>query len=321
MGTIPDWLSKLWARMLQDYQVRFDVRESARFLRQFIDSLLILLAAWVLIWITKALIRRFERRIDRIHGADHRRRVDTILSLLVSALKYTIYFTCTFWILSTWGINTESLLVGTAVVGAAIGFGSQGLVQDVITGLSMLAEDQLSVGDFVEIAGKSGAVEEVGLRVVKIRDAAGVQHVIFNRTINMVSNFTAGAVQAWVDISLESAQDSDKAVSAAEKICRDMADELPNFPRAPKVVGLRSSSTGEFYLRIDAVVLPNQDAVLSTHFADRIKSAFAAQGIKIPNDRIRVAISSELFRQAMQRGKRSGKFPAPQGKPAGDALV
>ncbi len=321
MSGILDWLSKLWARMVQDYELKFDIRETSRCLRQLIDSLLILVAAWVLVWLTKALIRSFERRIDRIRGADHRRRIETILSLLFSALKYAVYICCTFWILSAWGINTDSLLVGTAVIGAAIGFGAQGIVQDVITGLSMLAEDQLSVGDFVEIAGKTGAVEEVGLRVVKIRDATGAQHVIFNRTVTMVSNFTAGAVQASVDISLESAQDGDKAVSIAEKICRDMADELPHFPRPPAVVGVRSSSTGELYLRIDVVVLPKQEIVLRTHFADRIKSAFAAQGIKIPNDRIRVAISSELFRQAMERGRRSGMSTVPLVRPAGDAPV
>jgi small-conductance mechanosensitive channel len=311
MSRLLDWFSRLWERLVADYQQKLEVKESSHYFHHAIDSLLIVLGAWLLIRILRYFVLRFERRVDRIHGAGYRRRIETITSLTRSIFRYAVYVGCTFWIMSEWGVNTDSLLVGTAVIGAAIGFGAQGIVQDVITGLSMLAEDQLSVGDFVEIAGKTGAVEEVGLRVIKIRDALGAQHVIFNRMINMVSNFTAGAVQAWVDVSLESAADEKKAVAVAEKICLDMAAELPHFPRPPMVEGVRSSSTGEIFLRIDAVVLPKQEVVLRTHFPERIRSAFAAQGIIIARDRIRVIISSELFKQAMNRGKQSGVFEAP----------
>ena len=146
--------------------------------------------------------------------------------------------------------------------------------------------------------------------MIKIRDALGAQHVIFNRMINMVSNFTAGVVQAWVDISLDSSENTDGAVKIAEKICSDMSGELPHFPRPPMVDGVRTTSTGETFLRIDVVVLPKQEIVLRTHFPDRIRSAFAANGIKIPNDRIRVILSSELFKQAIQRGAQSGVLAA-----------
>jgi len=321
MNRLLDWLQRLWDRLYADYERKFDIKESSHYFHHFIDSLLIIFGAWLLIRVLRIFVRRFEQRVDRMHGAEYRRRIETITSLTRSAFRYAVYIGCTFWILTEWGVNTDSLLVGTAVIGAAIGFGAQGIVQDVITGLSMLAEDQLSVGDFVEIAGKTGAVEEVGLRVVKIRDALGAQHVIFNRMINMVSNFTAGMVQAWVDISLDGTQDAKTAVSVMEKICTDMAMELPHFPRPPMVEGVRTSSTGEIFLRIDAVVLPKQEVVLRTHFPDRIRSAFAAHGVKIAHDRIRVIISSELFRQAMERGKQSGILPSPTRSAVTETLV
>ncbi len=311
MSKIIDWFFRLYDHLVQDYERKLEVKQSSHYFHHAIDTMLIMLGAWLVIRILRYFVLRFERRVDRIHGSGYRRRIETITSLMRSAFRYAIYIGSAFWILSEWGVNTDSLLVGTAVIGAAIGFGAQGIVQDVITGLSMLAEDQLSVGDFVEIAGKTGAVEEVGLRVVKISDALGAQHVIFNRMINMVSNFTAGAVQAWVDVSLETTQNATEAVAVAEKICLDMAAELPHFPRAPMVEGVRSSSTGEIFLRIDAVVLPKQEVVLRTHFPDRIRSAFAANGITIPNNRIRVIISSDLFRQALERGKQSGILEVP----------
>ncbi len=306
MNKFSVWLGQLWDRLIENYFGNFDVREWALNVRVVINSLLILLVAWIAIKIVKFLIRRFERRVAHIHGVAYRQRIDTVVSLSFSSVKYAIYIACTATILAQWGVSTDSLLLGTAVLGAALGFGAQGIVQDVITGLSMLAEDQLSVGDFVEIAGKTGAVEEVGLRVVKIRDASGAQHVIFNRMINMVSNFTGGAVQAYVDIALDAEQDKDKAVAMAEKVCQDIAGELPHFPRAPLVEGVHNSSTGDMFLRIDAVVLPGQETVLRSHFIDRIRSVFAANEIKIPNDKIRVLIASDLFSQALERGKMSG---------------
>lgn len=319
MGNIGAWLSKLWDRLVQDYFGNFDVREWAHFFHHVINSVLAFFGAWALIHVAKFLIVRLERRVDRIHGSAYRRRIETITSLMFSVVKYALYAACVIWILSEWGINTESLVVGTAVVGAAFGFGCQGIVQDIITGLSMLAEEQLSVGDFVEISGKSGAVEEVGLRVVKIRDALGVQHVIFNRTITMVSNFTSGMVEAQVDVAVENAQAGEKGVIVAERVCQDITGELPFFPSAPIVEGVRSSSTGDVYVRIAAVVLPKQDLVLRTHFSERLRSAFAAAGIKIPNDRVRITFVSNLFQEAVDRGKRSGVFAAPAARNAGKA--
>jgi len=305
------WLLKLWDRLVQDYFGNFDVREWARFSHHVINSALAFFLAWLLIRCAKFVIVRLEHRVDRIHGSAYRRRIETITSLMFSVVKYALYFSCIVWILGEWGVNTESLVVGTAVVGAALGFGCQGIVQDIITGLSMLAEEQLSVGDFVEISGKSGAVEEVGLRVVKIRDALGVQHVIFNRTITMVSNFTSGIVEAQVDVAVENAEAGERAAIVAERVCHDIAGELPFFPAAPIVEGVKSSSTGDVFVRIAAVVLPKQELVLRTHFAERLRSAFAAAGIKVPNDRVRISFVSNLFKEAVDRGKRSGVFAAP----------
>ncbi|HLX63305.1 MAG TPA: mechanosensitive ion channel domain-containing protein [Planctomycetota bacterium] len=305
------WLSKLWDKLLQDYFASFDVRAWAAFCHHVINSLLAFFLAWLLIRSAKFVIVRLERRVDLIHGSAHRRRIETITSLMFSVVKYALYFACLVWILGEWGVNTESLVVGTAVVGAALGFGCQGIVQDVITGLSMLAEGQLSVGDFVEINGKAGAVEEVGLRVIKIRDSFGVQHVIFNRTITVVSNFTSGRMAALVDVAVENAEAGEKAAIVAERVCHDIASELPFFPAAPIVEGVKSSSTGDVYVRISAVVLPKQDLVLRTSFSDRLRSAFAAAGIKIPGDRVRISFVSNLFKEAVDRGKRSGLFAAP----------
>jgi small conductance mechanosensitive channel len=234
--------------------------------------------------------------------------------LVASTIKYVVYIASALAILVVWGaVDPASLAFGSAAIGAAIGFGSQGLVQDIITGLSILAEDQLAVGDYVEVGGKAGVVEEIGLRVIKLRDHFGVQHVIFNRNIASVSNYTSGAVQAIVDISLEKAEDGDAARRVATKVCADMAAELPYFPDVPEVEGVRQSSTNDIFLRLHLRVLPQQQDTINQLFVDRIKRAFAGEKLVIPEGRVRVIIISDLFKRAIGRVKPSALPAAANG--------
>ena len=299
------WFGRLLDALSQDFAQRFTVQKCAHALHAFAEvmltSLLVIVLAYLVILLARRSLARLETRVENLHGALYRRRIETATSLIVSTIQYAVYIAAILGILAIWGVNTTSLAFGTAALGAAVGFGSQGLVQDVITGLSILAEDQLAVGDFVEIAGKSGAVEEVGLRVIKIRDHLGAQHVIFNRTITLVSNFTSGAVQAHVDISLQDAQSGEAATLVATKVCQDMSRELPYFVEMPVVEGIRESSTNDVFLRLNLKVFPQQDGVISTLFVERLKRAFAAAKIPIPENGIRVVILSDLFKKAVNR--------------------
>lgn len=300
------FFQRLWDRLLRDLDARFNAEQWAHSLQHLFDSLLILIVAILVIWVVRRVLRRLEKKVETVRGTPYRRRIETITSLVASTVKYTVYIVATMAILSVWGaVDSTSLAFGSAAVGAAIGFGAQGLVQDVITGLSILAEDQLAVGDYVEVGGKSGVVEEIGLRVIKLRDPLGVQHVIFNRTIALVSNFTAGAVQAFVDVSLEKMEDADAAKKVAGHVCEDLAAEVPYFPEVPTVEGVKKSSTKEVFLRIRLRVLPQQQSVINDVFVDRIKRAFAAENIVIPDGRVRVVIISDLFTKVIGKVKTS----------------
>jgi moderate conductance mechanosensitive channel len=295
------WLRRLWDRIAADYSERLDVSQWSVAVQHLFDSLLILLVASLVIWVVKRMLDRVALRFVSIRGNAHRRKINTINSLILSTIKYTVYIAALIAILAVWGVNTQGLIVGSAVIGAAVGFGSQGLVQDVITGLSILAEEQLAVGDYVEIAGKAGAVEEVGLRVVKLRDHLGVQHVIFNRTITLVSNYTTGSLNAVVDIMVENMAAAEQAKRVANQVCRDLARELPYFPELPQVEGVQQSSTGDVFLRLKLRVLPQQQDVIQTMFVDRLKRSFATAKLMIPDNGVRVFILSELFTKAIHK--------------------
>jgi len=310
VATIWDWLDRITQKIGMDLEQRLSPESWSMFFQHIVDTAVVILFASVVIWIARRAIRQATAPIQ-IRSAAHRRKIETFASLVFSTVKYVVYIAAVLWTLRIWGVDTQTLVVGSAVIGGAIGFGSQGLVQDIITGLSILAEEQLAVGDFVEISGKSGAVEEVGLRVVKIRDQFGVQHVIFNRTIGMVSNFTMGSVQAVVDVSLQGLEQAEQARAVATRVCTDLVREVPFFPMPPNIEGVIQSSTQDIFLRIHVRVLPQQQAAIQDHLVDRIKRAFAAEKVTIPDNRVRVVVLSELFTRAIRKA-----YTEPYVKPA-----
>lgn len=302
-----DWLQQLWEHLLKDLGGLVAPQHWALHVQRLCASLCIIVAGLLLIWLVRRVLRRMESRVERLRGIVQRRRIETVTSLVSSTVRYVVYIAAGLLILATWGlVETTTLALGSAAIGAAIGFGSQGLVQDVITGLSILAEDQLAVGDYVDLGGKAGVVEEIGLRVIKLRDHLGVQHIVFNRNIGSVSNFSSGAVQALVDVPLAKGEDSEAAQRLAAQVCRDMAAELPYFRDVPEVEGVRQSSTHDFFVRMHLRILPHQQDTVNALFVERVKSAFAAEKIVIPEGRVRVLIVSDLFNRAVSKAKSGG---------------
>ncbi len=122
-------------------------------------------------------------------------------------------------------ISTTSLLATAGIGGLAIGFGAQSLVKDIITGFFILLEDQYSVGDYIQTGSYDGVVEELGLRVTKLRAFSGELHIIPNSNIQIVTNKTRGAMRALVKVSIAYEEDIDKAIKVLQQTC----DEIKKF--------------------------------------------------------------------------------------------
>jgi moderate conductance mechanosensitive channel len=138
------------------------------------------------------LVRRLARRVTASTGFSRRSvRVETLRTVLTSALTVLIYVLSGAAILGELGVNVAALLAGVSILGLAISFGAQSLVKDVITGFFVLLEDQYGVGDVIRVngaAGLSGGVESLNLRVTVLRDLEGTAHVIPNSEIKTVSS-------------------------------------------------------------------------------------------------------------------------------------
>src|SRR5436305_8615071 len=180
---------------------------------------LVLLIAWLLEAIAARLMRLFRLYMERrIAAPDEVPRIETLARVFRYAAAVLIAVVAGSLVLGELGISVAPILATAGVAGVGIGFGAQSLVKDYFTGFFLLLEDQIRQGDVVEIAGKSGLVEEVTLRYVRLRDFDGHVHFVPNGEIKVVSNRTRGFAQAAVDVGVGYGVDIDLALGVMREV-------------------------------------------------------------------------------------------------------
>ncbi|MFW6022846.1 MAG: mechanosensitive ion channel family protein [Halanaerobiaceae bacterium] len=241
-------------------------------------SILIIIAAKILIKLGNKFI---EKVINNSDNADKIRRKNTLMLLLKSILKYVIYFFFLLIILSLFGIPVASLIAGAGILGLAIGFGAQSLVKDIINGFFIIFENQFSVGDYVEAAGKEGVVEELGLRTTNLRDFGGQIHIIPNGEIGQITNHS-GNMRVLVDVGITYEASIEQATEELNKLCRMISEEKAEVLReGPKVLGVQDLAGSSVVIRIMARVKPMQQWIMTRYIRQRVKEHLDEVGIDI----------------------------------------
>ncbi|MDI3508697.1 MAG: moderate conductance mechanosensitive channel [Clostridiales bacterium] len=247
-----------------------------------IGVLLTLIIAAIVIRSGNFIIQRvMEAQSKRKFPMDEK-RINTLIAILKSILRYAVYFIAIVTILDTLGVPVSSLIAAAGIGGLAIGFGAQNLVKDVITGFFILFEDQFAVGDYVSIDGITGTVQDIGLRVTKIQGFAGDVNIIPNGSIAKVANFTRGNNTAIVDVSVAYETDLDKAIAILEDVGQTMHEDRPEVQDTPQVLGVTELGDSGVTLRVIAKTLPMNQWAVERELRKRIKEAFEKEGIEIP---------------------------------------
>jgi small-conductance mechanosensitive channel len=158
-------------------------------------------------------------------------RLRTFQPMLRTALLCVIVTVVALTALSEIGVNVAPLLAGAGIVGIAIGFGSQKLVQDVITGLFLLLENVVQVGDNVTVSGLSGSVENVSIRTIRLRAGDGSVHIVPFSAVTTITNASRGAGNAAVAVNVAYKEDTDRAGQILKDIVAEMRRE-PEFKQA-----------------------------------------------------------------------------------------
>lgn len=212
-------------------------------------------------------------------------RERTLLPLLRRALVIVIAVLAVFVILSEIGVNITPLLAGASIIGLAIGFGSQSLVKDVISGIFLLIEDTLNVGDYVDVGGKSGTVEALSIRTLLLRDVAGDLHTIPFGTVDVITNMTKDYAYALVDVGISYREDSDAVMKLLQEIGTELAEDeaFKDGVAGPfEVFGVQDLADSSVNIRTRLKTKAGRQWSIRREFLRRVKRRFDAEGIEIP---------------------------------------
>ncbi|HZK70742.1 MAG TPA: mechanosensitive ion channel domain-containing protein, partial [Clostridia bacterium] len=165
------------------------------------------------------------------------RKLNTLSALVIRVLKYGVYIIAGVIILSDL-FNVKSVLAAAGIGGVALGFGAQSLVRDVISGFFIIIEDQFAVGDMITIDEMTGTVEQIELRISRIRNSNGDLHIIPNGEIKKVTNHSRGNKAAIIDIPIAYSSNMNKVLEIASRICEEFKYQDDVIIEAPKVVGI-----------------------------------------------------------------------------------
>lgn len=212
---------------------------------QILAAAAILAVAYVAVRVSGRLICRLFR-LTRIDAQKEK----TLQTLLTSATRYLIYIVALLMVLTAFGVEIGPLLAGLGIAGLALGFGAQSLVKDIITGFFIIFENQLNVGDFVEINGAvKGTVEEVGLRMTAIREWSGKKFYLANSEIKTIRNYNREELRAIVTATFPFSEDPKTVREVLTEACRQvrdayrehfLTDAAGNLIEEPQVYGVTS---------------------------------------------------------------------------------
>ncbi|MDU0204325.1 MULTISPECIES: mechanosensitive ion channel family protein [Paenibacillus] len=223
-----------------------------------VKIILIYVVARVCIKIADKTIAHMMAARDKSPLKFDRRRTNTIGSLIHNLIAYTVNLICIMLILGQVGLNLGPLLAGAGVLGLAIGFGAQSLVKDVITGFFIIFEDQFGVGDVIQIDSFKGTVEEIGIRVTRIKSWTGEVHIIPNGNIKQVTNFSTYNSLAVVDVTIPHHINIDDATQILKDTVKHVQELTEDIVKEPEVLGVQVVGTTDLKIRIIAECKPTR---------------------------------------------------------------
>ncbi len=202
----------------------------------------------------------------------------TISSLTTSALVFLLYFSAFGLILSEFGVSLKAYLASASILGLAIGFGSQGFVQDVVNGLTVVFSGLFDVGDMVEISGQTGTVKAFGMRFTVIENAFGAKVSIPNRTITNVVRYPRGYIRGLADITLpDNPQLAKQAEEKVTSIVNATFEQISGtFVYPPSIEGRIKTSSGKEFLRVKFRLWPGRGTPIETVFKQEVLYALKA---------------------------------------------
>jgi small conductance mechanosensitive channel len=238
-----------------------------------LETVTIIIFMWILNQILKFLVL-----LLTVRG----HRSETIGNLMISIIRYGSLIVAGFLILSAWGVETPTLLASAGILGLAISFGAQSLIEDVLSGLFLIFEKQFSVGDVIQIGDFRGMVTEIGIRTTKFEDVNGDIKTINNSDIRSAINTSSHLSPAFCDISITYGENLEKVETIIKNNLGKMKQEIPDIAEGPYYRGVQSLGDSGVVIRVFAKTEESKKYQVTRDLNRAMKLLFDKNQIEIP---------------------------------------
>jgi small conductance mechanosensitive channel len=246
---------------------------------------LVLAVTFVIIKVLGLLLDQAFLRLEKRQDGEMKKRSDTLRAVVRSVINMALIAVAIIMILDNLGVKIGPILTAAGVVGVAVGFGAQQLVRDVINGFFILLDDQIRVGDVVNIADKSGLVENVNLRMTTLRDFAGNVHYVRNGEITVVTNMTKEWSRYVFDVGVAYREDVDEVIEVLKQIDEEMRQDPeygPDILEPIEILGLDRFADSAIIIKARTRTQPSRQWAVGREFNRRMKKKFDELDIEIP---------------------------------------
>lgn len=222
------------------------------------------------------LVKRLGHLFSSASAPARHPKMRSVASLFSSIAVFALYFGAFGFILHELGVSLTTYLASASVIGLAVAFGSQGLVQDVVTGMTLVFSDLFDVGNMVEIGGQTGIIRSIGMRFTELENALGAEVYIPNRSITSVVNYPRGYIRCIADVQLSGDQQTRKAMEqTVHAAMTSLSEQFPGILLAPPSInGKMHTSTGKEFLRVKFRVWPGRGTPIETTFRQELTQSF-----------------------------------------------
>lgn len=254
--------------------------------RDLLHVIIILLLAWLLVGLSRRLIRLFRDYMGtRADSAEENRRIETLARVFRYISTVVISLVAGMLALSELGISIAPILGAAGVVGIAVGFGAQSLIKDYFNGFFMLLENQIRQGDVVEVCGKTGVVEDLTLRYVCLRDIEGSVHYVPNGLITTVTNKSRDYAFALIDVRVAYRENLDEVCGVVREVGAALRADAAigaKILEDIEIQGVQEWEASAIILRCRFKTVALEQWNVRRAFLGRLKQAFGERNIEIP---------------------------------------
>jgi len=262
------------------------------FISELPGLLILIVALFIAFRIFKFSLKKFQNNLIKKAGRSTKKdsgevekRINTLTGIISGIVKIALWVIFIMIALKKFGVDIGPILAGAGILGVAIGFGSQELVRDFISGFFILLENQIRVGDVAIINGTGGLVEKIELRTITLRDFSGTVHIFQNGKIGTLANMT----NEWSAMVFDIGVAYKENVETVMEIMREVGDDMQNdeefggnIIEPIEIFGLDKFGDSALVIKARIKTKPIQQWSVGREYRKRLKAAFDARNIEIP---------------------------------------